>query len=233
MMIQFNRDNLKKFKEYYPIEPSQGPVGRTPENMLIHALVPENQWPSQYPIGRQASRATIREICRDNMVDEKAAYVCAMAWGGMRANLLRMALKSSELVTVLAKLREGMERSNAFKILSEAWQNGQISGMRVSFFTKLPYFFLPEENAYILDQWTAKSANLLWKNCLIAMDPNNGDLPDPYTTPEQYEAYCQFVEALSEEMKWPDPVSAEIGMFGKDENGINDWRRLVKKSCSS
>lgn len=228
MTVQFNQKHLKKFKECYPSEPTQGPVGRTPSLILDHASIAKRLRPKQYPLDKPLSRATVRKICRDKKVNGKAAYVCVMAWGGLRKNHMIMALKSSGLVDALNKLKRGMKRIDAFNLLSQAWQDGLIKGMRVSFFTKVPYFFLPEESAYILDQWTAKSANLLWKDCPLTMDPSNPDLPNPYTTPDQYEAYCQFVEALAEEMKWQSPVSAEIGMFGKNEYGINGWRKYVK-----
>ena len=60
------------------------------------------------------------------------------------------------------------------------------------------------------------------------MDSQNNNLPNRHTTPENYEAYCQFIEALAKKMKWKNPVSVEIAMFGKDENGPNSWRKFVK-----
>ena len=55
-----------------------------------------------------------------------------------------------------------------------------------------------------------------------------GTYPAADTTPDQYESYCLFTEELAREMKWNQPVSAEIAMFGKNENGINNWRQHVR-----
>jgi len=227
MTIKFNQKNLEKFKQCFPSEPSQGAVGKTPSLILRHTELPKDSWPNQYPINKQASRDTIRAICRDREVDEKAAYVCAMAWGGLDKRNMLSALQSPALVAILQMIRQCSNRMDAFYSLSRAWKEKLIVGMRVSFFTKLPYFFLPEENAYILDQWTAKSANLLWENCPVPMN-RTGTFPDPDTSPDQYESYCLFTEELAREMKWSQPISAEIAMFGKNENGINNWRRHVK-----
>ena len=37
------------------------------------------------------------------------------------------------------------------------------------------------------------------------MDSENNNLPNRHTTPENYEAYCQFIEALAKKMKWKNP----------------------------
>lgn len=219
-------NNFKIFRGTYSSPPVQAPVGRAPEKILAGTPIPQKEWPGHYLIGNMVDRGTLREICRDDAASERAAFVCAMAWGAGPYLKKRIdeALSSPALKKNLGKLRQGMARAEAFALMQDAQVQGEIKGLGISYFTKLLYFFLPEGNAYILDQWTAKSWKLLDENCPLRFQ---GDLPHPKTTPNEYEQYCQFVEALADKMGWENPADAEIAMFSSGGKTPGKWREYV------
>jgi hypothetical protein len=102
-----------------------------------------------------------------------------------------------------------------------------IKGLGISFYTKLLYFFRPKPDAYILDQWTAKSARLLFNPCPINL---NGDLPDPATKPAQYEWFCAQLDNFAP-IVWPTIAgitgeNAEVAIFDEGR-GHGEWRKYV------
>lgn len=60
----------------------------------------------------------------------------------------------------------GLSRCEAYRLFLGT---GAIPGIGPAFFTKLIYFFSPTPDFYILDQWTAKSVNLLTGNWVVKM----------------------------------------------------------------
>ena len=50
--------------------------------------------------------------------------------------------------------------------------NTAIPGLGPAYFIKLIYFFKPETDVFIIDQWTGKAINLLTFSKLVVMDGN-------------------------------------------------------------
>jgi hypothetical protein len=97
----------------------------------------------------------------------------------------------------------------------------KIKGLGISFYTKLLFFFRIKPDAYILDQFTAKSAKLLFDDCKIVL--NSSGYPDPTNTPDSYKWFCTALENMgkSRNPKWSGE-QVEQAMF--DVRG-GEWRK--------
>ena len=221
----------------HPTPPTQPPVGNSPQGYLDILAEPEilANLPHgvplaahilhPFPLNAPLTRAQVRTICTDMRIDVLEAYAVAMAWGGQNRKYFRTSVIAPGLPKLLSKLRGGGSRSTDFGITQTA--ANPISGLGISFYTKLLYFFRPTPDAYILDQWTAKSASLLFKSCKINL---NGDLPDPNTTPAQYEWFCAQLDSFGP-IIWPTIAAvtgedAEVAIFDEGR-GHGEWRKYV------
>lgn len=215
----------------HPAPPTQNPTGRNPQSYLHEAgnLHPQlvNQLPNLHlPPGGLLDRHMVRRICLNPNVHVLAAYAVAMAWGGQDMGYFRTSVGSANLPGLLLQLRGSVNnRAADFAITQTA--AAAIHGLGISYYTKLLYFFRPSPDAYILDQWTVKSARLLFHPCGVHM---RGDLPDPNTTPVQYEWFCAELDSLAPRL-WPanpgaSGEAAEVAIFDEGR-GRGEWRKYV------
>ena len=227
-----SKDHTAKFWECFPNPPAQPAVGDSPQDYLAKlntlcglALT----WPASYPIG-QLTRIQLRKLCRDPQVDVLIAYAAVMAWGGrgVDSRNYRLSLSKasrSALIPTLTQLRASKaNRQDDFDAMQQAAWN--ITGLGISFYTKLLFFFRKKADAYILDQFTAKSAQLLFDPCQVVLTTSG--YPHSDNTPEAYERFCADAEALAATRN-PPPAwtgeQVEQAMF--DVRG-GAWRKHLR-----
>jgi hypothetical protein len=92
--------------------------------------------------------------------------------------------------------------------------------MGPAYFTKILYFF---NLGYIMDQWTAKSYNLLINNDEIEILQNT---VTNNNSGQKYERYCLLVEYLANELKM-SPSAIEEAMFSNGGRNRGIWRQHV------
>ena len=227
-----NQQNLNKFLACFPNPPSQPAVGDSPQIYLekLNSLCELTlDWPATHHTG-QLTRKQLRALCRDSNVDVLIAYAAVMAWGGRgvdspnyRLSLRRESLPS--LIDILTQLRASKKNRQAdFADMQQAAEN--IKGLGISFYTKLLFFYRKKADAYILDQFTAKSSKLLFDPCQIVL--NQSGYPHPDNTPESYEWFCASAEAMADGRTTPPTWSGEQveqAMF--DVRG-GSWRKYLR-----
>ena len=224
--------HITKFWTCFPTPPAQPAVGDSPQaylNKLNSLCGLTLAWPGAHPTG-QLTRNQLRAVCRDTNVDVLIAYAAVMAWGGRgvdsRNYRLSLSVKSRpHLTSILEQLRTSEKSRQAdFVDMQQAAEN--IKGLGISFYTKLLFFFREEADAYILDQFTAKSAKLLFDPCQIVL--NSSGYPDPDNTPASYEWFCASAEAMGRG-RTPPPTwtgeQVEQAMFDV-RGGV--WRKYLR-----
>jgi hypothetical protein len=187
-------------------------------------------------------RSHVREVCRDGNVDPLAAYTVAMAWGGQTKSFFEQSLSNGSrkhLANLLNALRTSKQGRDADFEMARIASNS-ISGLGISFYTKLLYFFRPCPDAYILDKWTAMASHLLFVPAPIRLEkPDTKGHCSPKrgkgeTTASEYELYCHEVDNLPAFL-WPGLTVAgdvaEMAMFGVppvagDKSKL--WRKYVE-----
>lgn len=175
-------------------------------------------------------RRQVRTICLDGTRHVLVGYTCAMAWGGQGTYNRRHAKSPwdhrGRLVEHLKRLRSGtLGRSDSY---NQFCGDGRIHGLGLSFFTKLLYFFSPNSSS-IMDQWTAKSLNLLTGRCVVKMD---GDSPSNRNTGDDYTAFCSEIDLIAAEMRCDgDKVEERLFSRGKEKGQPRGkWREYVRSN---
>lgn len=231
-----SKDHIEKFWSCFPIPPAQPAVGDSPPVYLakLNQLCGlELAWPIAHPTGQltdQLTRIQLRKLCRDAEVHVLIAYAAVMAWGGRGVDSRNYRLSLSEesrphLIKILEYLRTSKENRNAdFAAMQKAAAN--IKGLGISFYTKLLFFFRQKPDAYILDQFTAKSAQLLFDPCQVVLTTSG--YPHTDNTPEAYEWFCAAAEALATS-RTPPPAwtgeQVEQAMFNVRGGA---WRQYLR-----
>lgn len=181
------------------------------------------------------TREELREICLDEKKEPLFGYICTMAWGGQDAGKtgkknVHNAWKERETIkNILVKLRQGnLNRSSAYQLFIE----NPIAGLGPSFFTKLLFFFSPEPNFYIMDQWTAKSINLLTGKRIVKLYGKGRASPHPSNVADNYEVFCAVIDALGRHINLAgDKVEEKLFSRGNTRRANNSgkWRKHVIK----
>ena len=229
--------DLNQFWASFPAPPVQGAIGDSPQEYLakLNRLAGlKFVWPNGHPAG-QLTRLQLRELCRDPKVDVLIAYAAVMAWGGRGVDSRNYRLSLSEpsrsaLTSILRQLRASKaNRQEDFAAMQKASQN--ITGLGISFYTKLLFFFRKKADAYILDQFTAKSAKLLLEPCQVVLTTSG--YPHPDNIPAAYVWFCAAAEALGSS-RTPPPTwtgeQVEQAMF--DIRG-GKWRKYIRSIYGS
>ena len=224
--------HIDKFWDCFPNPPAQPAVGDPPHVYLakLNTLCSLTlAWPVAHPTG-QLTRLQLRKLCRDPKVDVLIAYAAVMAWGGRGVDSRNYRLSLSKasraaLIPILKQLRASKaSRQEDFDAMKQAAQN--ITGLGISFYTKLLFFLRKKADAYILDQFTAKSAKLLFDPCQVVLTTSG--YPDPDTAPAAYAWFCAAADALGSSRTQP-PIwtgeATEQAMF--DVRG-GAWRKYLR-----
>lgn len=204
----------------------QGTFGRVPARWAAHVFARcadpvrvlrlDGEW-----IGRDRLHAL-----RDDGASPEVLFLSTMAWGGMKvahgAAAWSMRPFWSEVI------RKAMAGGSTRKELFAAFNSQAVPGMRAAYFTKLIHFCQKRDGqpiGYIMDQWTAKSVNLLWGAAAVRLEASNWVHPD--NNEAVYESFCQKIDALALILD-VSGSEAEERLFSRGGRVPAAWRRYVR-----
>ena len=174
---------------------------------------------------QQISRQQVREICQDPATDVLTGFICAMAWGDQNKPNAMCAWGARDRLrpALLALRRTNLTRSEAFDLFCGS---KRIPGLGPAFFTKLLYFFGPQPKNYIMDQWTARSVNLITGRQVVLMD---GVYVHQYATGGHYQAFCDEVDRMADWLGCSGQ-DVEERLFSQGGRKKWPWREYVKNN---
>lgn len=208
------------------------------------------EWPTFSESGQ--IRREVRATLSEGTLSDEAAWLIVMAWGGQHEKNAKACWEHrSAWLPIVHDLRGGkLDGRTAYRRFFDA----RIKGLGPAYFTKIIYF-LAHKDGYILDQWTAKSMEILqirsaddyladvpwiavsarmngvrrtgWTGGTIA-----GDAP-----PELYDRYLAFLSALRERLLEVGLNLSmdyiEEGLFaGSEQKSKSSWRSFVEINWS-
>ncbi|WP_152565160.1 hypothetical protein [Methylobacter sp. BBA5.1] len=240
-------DQVTNFKELAPTQPRvwQGKVPVVWANTLISDLGDKYQL-SQSSIDRSG----LRSMWKDCKISNEACFLSTMAWGGMRMSNGRDAWDArSKWLPICDDIRAGKyTRMDGFDAFRKLRVKNQLPGMGAAYFTKILFFATPSQDAYILDQWTARSMHILtnqrrWPSVQIdylsakraAIEEKPQRLRVSVTdrvTASDYEYFCQLIKKLADSLSI-HPHEAEERIFGIGGKTPSAWRAHVMDNWSS
>lgn len=217
---------IDRLRQIYPIPPSQDAVGRPPKTYLeLIGVDPASVQSQGIDLTRPITREQARHICSDPKMDAQAAYAVAMAWGAQNLKHFNLSKDHPNLRILIDELRTtGGDREADFHRAKDLL--GDVPGIGISYFTKLLYLCRPTGDAYILDQWTAKSLDVLLQDSPVELSSWGG--PAVWTTREDYGKYCSALEGIATMLgdEWTGE-SVETALF---DHRSGEWRNHVR-SC--
>ena len=178
----------------------QGAVGAAPRKWALGLPKPPNIGP--LPAAPQ-TRQQVRNICQNGSIPVLDGYLYAMAWGGQSDRFKHKSLAWHNRSLIAPKLKQlragGLNHTAAYNLFTGS---NAVPGLGPSFFTKLIYFFSPLNSSgavgfYIMDQWTAKSVNLLTQQWVVRLARSKSASPGFSNKCGNYEAFCQEVEQIA------------------------------------
>lgn len=101
------------------------------------------------------------------------------------------------VLDITNKLRNNYfsSRKEAYAYIRNQRSKNLLPGLGIGYYTKLICFLAPNLNGYIMDQWLAKSINLINGNRMIKIN-SEGWVTD-HNDEETYEYFCQEIEKIS------------------------------------
>ena len=154
------------------------------------------------PSARQ-NREQLGALIDGDQLSDEEAYLAVMAWGGQHRLHGRSAWEGFDrLRPIINKLRNGaMDRRAGYRAFYEltTQEFDRLRGMGPAYYTKLLFFLPRDGRGPIMDQWTAKSMQLL-------IDRQGAEpivsMPQGYVTRHNdagvYEQFYVFIESLAE-----------------------------------
>lgn len=148
------------------------------------------------------TRERLHCLIRGGALSESEIYLAVMAWGGQKPNNGRLSWTGIDRLTpILREIRLGnICRLEGYRQFSSVTTGSDkaVKGLGPAFYTKLLYFVPPRSPGYIMDQWTAKSMQLL-------VEGGGSSPPIKLTTGyvatsnnvDVYERFCHFIEELA------------------------------------
>jgi len=162
-----------------------------------------------------------------NLTNEKLA-IAILSWGAMNREHGKSLFSRVEWFEILTKMRQkSLNRKESFEGFKKLRMSNRLAGMGPAYFTKLICFVNRELNGYIMDQWTSKSMNVLLIEPLIHLN-SNGYVTDRNSS-DTYEAFCNYVEQLSEIINL-SPIDTEEALFSYGGRRKGLWRQFVINS---
>ena len=184
--------------------------------------------------GRPPDRDDLRQISRDRGIDTLDVCMLVFAWGGMTVRNGKGVLQKLAWVDTAHQLRLGdIDHNQAYRQFFDHCTMGQIKNCGPAYYTKL-LFFLPgsdENRGIIMDQWTARSINLLVGKPIVTLVKNSSPVGSYRVSPlndgSVYERYCGIVGTLAVRLGITTE-EAEVRLFSEGR-GKGRWRDYVKQ----
>ena len=193
---------------------------------------------SDIPLNRIQLLELIHPYRNIGKIDEstlRKLIVSVFAWGGLGRSPSngKLAIDTIEAYqNVCSKLLNGMSSIKAYAKFFNLKMSKKMQGIRPAYYTKL-IFFLGDQSGLIMDQWTARSTNLLLNSREIKLESR---LVSDDNSEEVYNKYLAFIAELKNELNIKTLAQTEELIFSCPHKNNSVKKRLGEyfhKICSA
>ena len=184
------------------------------------------------PIERM-NRRQVRELVQSDGFSDDGAHLAIMAWGGQRRDHGRAVWASfKRLQPILSALRAGALGCHAaYAQLHELTTcEDRVKCLGPAYYTKLLFFLPQREQGVIMDQWTAKSMQLLFdrgdQTPIVKL--SRAGFVERSNSAQVYDQFCIFVGELAQRYQVSDGNAEELIFSGSGQ----PWRDHVRAHWS-
>ena len=162
-------------------------------------------FPTEHFSERGMLRKDIFELVENSSVSDFECLISILAWGQIRYNNMRYVEPMfPELCKIISTLRnKPVDRTSAYKLFSNLRAQG-LKGIGPAYFTKIIYFWThnSKDRGYILDQWTARSTNLIFGEPLVILDKfQRFQRVSDANNEKHYDKFCIGIELVTKALK--------------------------------
>lgn len=217
----------KSHKIYFLNSPNESKVFKGPNSLSWSLFVYGNGIAAQDLLDRNFYRDDLLAFCSDKSNSDLLTLLAILSWGGMnREHGKNLFTNTEPILDIVNKLRNSYfkTRVEAFNYIQEKRNAKLLPGLGIGYFTKLICFLAPELNGYIMDQWVAKSINLIAERNIVQInkshwvtDENNGSA---------YETFCDEVDKIGALLNLSG-YKAEEKFFSIGGRNKGAWRKYV------
>jgi len=175
-----------------------------------------------------------------NSIEMKLFILEILAWGGIRFHKDKIVSSINIIEKICFKLFNGeISRLKAYEYFNEAQLTRKIIGLGPAYYTKLIFFF-GDQTGLIMDQWTARSINLLSNKKIVLLSSN---YVNPKNNVDNYKSFLYFFNIIKNELKLKSLMETEELVFscsdlktsvkkklGKSHKICSSWRKFVKEN---
>lgn len=177
-------------------------------------------------LDKRFDRYHLFNYCQDKQINNLNIIISILSWGGMRRDHGRRLFANIDpLLELVDNLRNNIyiTRAFAFESIQNVRREGLLPGLGIGYFTKLICFLSPKLKGYIMDQWVAKSINLLTDEKIINI--SNGNWVNDINDGEVYENFCSKIDELAIILECQG-FEAEKRIFSVGR-GHGEWRNYL------
>jgi hypothetical protein len=150
-----------------------------------------------------------------------------LSWGGMNRKHGKSLFRNSEWIYIVKLIRNLhiINRMDAYEAFYSLRIQDKLPGMGPAYFTKLICFLNPKLNGYIMDQWTAKSVNLLCDRNVVSLS-KTGYVDSVKNEKWVYEEFCTIIDSVAYTLG-VNGIDVEESMFSSGGKKKGAWRKTV------
>lgn len=222
-MTDFNYVHFENFKQKTNFNLDQGSVGHKVHKWCDYVIPNKVSGLPEFLDGK-LTRQQLKDICCDKRYSDLFCLAAVMAWGGQNWEHGEMLFKRrDDILPVIQKLRQSKcSPKQAYYEFLGIWKQGKL-GMGAAYFTKLIFFCDPNHRGFIMDQWTAKSVNLICGKKIVDLQ---GGYVSKKNDSDVYERFCNIIEDIARNFT-KSGEEIEIAMFSKGGRKKQAWRQYV------
>ena len=250
--MKINNKNFNVFLNSLQNYQPQNGFGKNPKdfiNQIIDRLIKNKNWAPADLINiknnlpnKILNRNEVFEICKSDTLPFIYKVACVFSWGGMSGGKNASDLFFINWDTYKKSLQETMENfSNHLTTRNwtyETLKRYDFKGCGPAYYTKLMFYF-SNGNAYIMDQWTSKSIELLSEERIDIhlLKGQKGHRVSNKNHSGIYEEFCNRVEILTNITNQnlntnltPSEIDERIFSNGASGQIRGQWRDFVFKN---
>lgn len=172
-------------------------------------------------------RDELLSYCSNKENSDLDCLLAILSWGGMhREHGRKLFENSTTVLDITNKLRNNCfsNRKEAYAYIRNQRSKKLLPGLGIGYYTKLICFLAPNLNGYIMDQWLAKSINLITGSNKIKMNSKSWvtDVNDEAT----YDSFCQEIEKIAI-LLGVSGFKAEEKLFSIGGKTKGQWREYL------
>jgi hypothetical protein len=162
---------------------------------------------------------------RTNKLSNRELSIAILSWGAMNRKHGSTLFRHEDWLQLVTDIRnDRVDRKDAYQSFKALRSQKRLTGMGPAYYTKLICFLNRDLKGYIMDQWSAKSINLLLNRPLVALT-SSGMVSDSNSA-DTYEEFCQCIESLSKIIQ-KNPLETEEALFSFGGRRKGMWRKYV------